>query len=175
MAYGGDGGDCARDVRLRISSEELAAAEVEAAAAGDGELAAACAELRLCVEPSLPFALDWCIQQASRTFIGSDDEDDQALIAAALQLRPWQASTVARAALLVRLRRSERVRLRIRGSSLKILLDRLMSDWDESRVPAGMAVGVFVATSISPPLTQGEGPQHVTGLCPMFMVGVSKG
>lgn len=157
FCYGGDGGDPRADVKTSASSETLDKAAAEAAASGNGELAAAVAVLRRVADPHIPLALDWLIRSAPR----SDGRDPRAasaedglVCAAALELRPWQPSEVARAHLLVALRASERKRLRLHGSMLKALLDRVVEDWRRSRAPVGMAVGVFVATSVGQPATQ---------------------
>ena len=113
---------------------------------------------------TVPLALDWILeaQPAAGAAARPDPRPDASLAddalvrAAALELRPWQPSGLARAALLVRLRRSERERLGLRGAALAKVLRQLVRDWDESRAPPGMAVGIFVATSLGPPATQGR-------------------
>ena len=163
FCYGGDGGDPRQDVRLRISPAELAAARAEAAARADDELEAAVSAVeRAGPGATIPLALEW-ILNAQPPQAGALDPrpnagaaDDALVRAATLELRPWQPSGLARAAILVRLRRSERMRLGLRGAALVGVLRRLVRDWDESRAPPGMAVGIFVATSLGPPATQGR-------------------
>ena len=75
---------------------------------------------------------------------------------AALAMGPWEASAVTRAALLVALRPSERDRLRLSGAGLRAMLGAAVDCWQRNRAPDGFAAGLFVATSVGPPATQGR-------------------
>lgn len=163
FSYGGDGSDPRQDVRLRMPAAELAAAAAEAEAAGNGELAAAVTSLqRAGPDISIPVALQWIVdsqppQAGARDPRAESARAEDALVrAATLEMRPWQPSGLTRAAVLVRLRRSERERRGLRGAALTKVLRRLVGEWDASRAPPGMAVGIFVATSLGPPATQGR-------------------
>lgn len=95
--------------------------------------------------------------------LGRDDE--KAVIEAALSLRPYEPSRTTRAALLVLFRRSERLRYGLCGDRLGAVLARVVSEWNDSRVPGGMPVGVLVGTSIGPPATQSSlDAFHVAGM-----------
>ena len=103
----------------------------------------------------LPVAIDWLLLQAAPCpFPGDEEQDNRAVCEAALFMRPYQASALTRAALLLRLRPSERRRRGFHGLALVAALRSVLLDWDASRVPIGMAVGVFVGLAIGPPSTQ---------------------
>jgi len=154
FAYGGDGCDPRFDVKLNL--KDLDAAEAE------GVDPYAIQVLRRAGrEASSVVPIDWLVAGATRagssvvppsSFVAAEDA---AVVKAALELGPWEPSTVTRAALLVRLRASERARLGIHGAGLRDLLKAMVEAWDRNRAPEGFAAGIFVGTSVGPPATQG--------------------
>lgn len=178
FCYGGDGAAPSRAVTLELTRQELAAAEDEAG--GAGPLALAVAALRAAGEPnalpgqplrlSLPVPLLWLRERAAGS--GGPPADPRTIAAdvaavhrAALGLRPWAPSRLTRAALIFLARPSELSRLNLRGAALAAFLEAVRLDWNTSRVPAGMPVGVFVGTSIGPPATQNSlDAFHVAGM-----------
>lgn len=75
---------------------------------------------------------------------------------AALAMGPWESSTVTRAAFLIKLRPSERERMGLTGAALRAVLETAVEHWRRNRAPDGFAAGLFVATSVGPPATQGR-------------------
>jgi hypothetical protein len=175
FCYGGDGAAPRRAVSITVSKEDLLAAcatgdeDLNAAAAAIEEAGRAARGLPGDVKLSLPVPLVWLRTRFSAPAEAKSetphDSEWPAVLAAALSLRPWEPSLLTRAALLIFLRPSERARLALTGERLSALLRAIVADWESSRVPGGMPVGVFVGTSIGPPATQSSlDAFHVAGM-----------
>jgi len=118
FCYGGDGSWPKFTTTCEFAAGELERALEEAREDGDGELALAVEALQGIKKPSVPVPFDWI---AGRPDPRPADprlraRDRQAVIDAALRLRPYEPSRTTRAVLLVKFRRSERERIGLTGA-----------------------------------------------------------
>ena len=149
--YYADGTNPRWATRCSIRAEDLQLDELERL---DPELVAAASAMRKPQTLGLPIALDLFELRFRGPAAASQPGDEAAVRAAASRLRPWEPSTLTRAALLLRMRRGRREGLGLVGERLRLMLDACVADWRRTRASPGMAVGVFVGSSLAPPMTQ---------------------
>ena len=120
--YGEDGGDPRAATKLHCSKQDIQ----EALESPDADTHLAAVALKFAGDAiSIPVGLNMLLQQSWGP--GEPTQgDDQAIRDCCLELKPWEASILTRAATLVLLRPSKR---KIHGQALRNFLKALVEDW----------------------------------------------